>query len=75
MGEEHMDDLDRRMVEKVQNGCVVKLMTNSIRIWDGVLDEEGLCESLEVDENAAWRDAVRFASWMSGWWQQGKRRL
>ena len=33
-------------------------MTISIRVWEVVLIEEGLWESLEIDENAAWRDAV-----------------
>jgi len=33
-------------------------MTISIRVWEVVLIEEGLWESLEVDENAAWKDAV-----------------
>lgn len=33
-------------------------MTISIRVWEVVLIEEGLWESLEVDENTAWKDAV-----------------
>lgn len=28
------------------------------KIWEVVLIEEGLWESLEIDENAAWKDAV-----------------
>jgi len=39
-----VDDLDRCMVEKLENGCVIEVMTNSIRVWDGVLDEECLWE-------------------------------
>jgi hypothetical protein len=33
-------------------------MTISIRVREFVLIEEGLWEGLEVDENAAWKDAV-----------------
>lgn len=33
-------------------------MTFSIRVWEVVLIEEGLWESLEVDENSAWKDAI-----------------
>jgi len=33
-------------------------MTIGIRVWEVVLIEEGLWEGLEVDENAAWKDAV-----------------
>jgi hypothetical protein len=38
--------------------CVGKVMTFSIRVWEVVLIEEGLWESLEVDENSAWKDAI-----------------
>jgi hypothetical protein len=33
-------------------------MTIVIRVWEVVLIEEGLWESLEVDETAAWKDTV-----------------